>query len=651
MSVLFGKVDFEGKPIEPEIFDRARPVLVPYGPDGERVFCKGNFGIAFHAFHTTKESRSEVQPQVASSGVTFTWDGRLDNRNDLIHQMRGGLSNTSTDLSIVLSAYERWGCDSFAKLVGDWALAIWDPRNQALVLAKDFVGTRHLYYTVENGAATWCSVLDPLILFADRALVLDEEYIAGWLSFFPAAHLTPYVGIHAVPPSSFVRLTKRDRNITKYWDLDPATQIRCRNDGEYEEGFRIAFAQAVKRRLRSDNPVLAELSGGMDSSSIVCMADNIIAQESGRLPSLDTISYYSDAEPNWNERPYFVKVEERRGRSGCHIDVSSENPLTFDFHGARFVPTPGSRWHISPAEDRLTDYMLSCGSRVVLSGIGGDEVTGGVPVPIPELADLLARAQFKALAHQLRQWALNKRRPWFHLLFETVRAFSPLWLAGASKGRHPPSWLRRDFVRRQKVALLGYETRTKLRGALPSFQEDIATLSALRRQLACDALPLRLPYEKRYPFLDRDLLEFLFAIPREQLVRPGERRSLMRRALAGLVPEEILRRRQKAFVSRGPRTAITSKWADLARAGGEMVSQSIGIVDLERLSDAVSRAEHDPEVPIITLARTLALEAWLRKVGSLLANIPPRPASNLSIDQFPFKHARYVAQRDSVHMD
>jgi asparagine synthase (glutamine-hydrolysing) len=333
------------------------------------------------------------------------------------------------------------------------------------------------------------------------------------------------------------------------------------------------------------------------------------------------------------------------------VTVYPNNPFKFDFRGNHFVPTPGSRWDLSTTEERLTEHMLSCGSRVVLSGIGGDEVTGGVPVPIPELADLLATAQFKTLAHQLRLWALNKRRPWFHLLLETAQAFFPLSLVRTPKEKRPASWLCQDFAIRQKAALLGYEVRTKLFGPLPSFQENIATLNALRRQLACDALPLCLPYEKRYPFVDRDLLEFLFAIPREQLVRPGQRRSLMRRALAGIVPDELLNRRRKAFVDRSPRTAIASTSADLARTNREMVNASIGIADPGRLFDAVSRADQDQEIPIITLARTLALEAWLRGLRSLPAQFRMRSANAPSGNQsFPEGTGSFT-QRDSVRMD
>src|SRR5882762_193816 len=225
---------------------------------------------------------------------------------------------------------------------------------------------------------------------------------------FPAVHLTPYVGIHAVPPSSSVLLRPGKHTVRKYCDFDPSKRIRYSTDAEYEEHFRTVFAEAVQRRLRSDSPILAELSGGMDSSSIVCMADTIIDRGAAETPRLDTLSYYNDSEPNWNERPYFSKVEEKRARTGCHIDVGKQEPFSFESNNDHFAATPGSgEDHANEASRQFAACMASQRNRVVLSGIGGDEVMGGVPTATPELEDLLARPHFRTLAHQLKVWALN----------------------------------------------------------------------------------------------------------------------------------------------------------------------------------------------------------------------------------------------------
>jgi asparagine synthase (glutamine-hydrolysing) len=616
MSVQFGRWNLDGKPVDRDYLEKVKPVIAPYGPDDSGAYSKMNISILCRAFHTTKESRRETQPHVTESGAVITWDGRLDNRAELIRHLRDVLTFSSTDVSIVAAAYEEWGTDCFAKLIGDWALSIWDANARSLILAKDPIGTRHLYYSIEKDQVTWSTILDPLVLFAGRSLELNEEYIAGWFSFFPATHLTPYVGIHSVPPSSSVAIRAGKHIISKYWDFDPGKRVRYRTDAEYEEHFRVVFAEAVRRRLRSDSPILAELSGGMDSSSIVCMADTIIAHGAAETPRLDTISYYDDSEPNWNERPYFTRVEEKRGRTGCHIDVGKYEAFKLEFDTSRFAATPGSGGRPNEFTRQFVACLRSQGSHIVLSGIGGDEVTGGVPTPLPELEDLLSRAKFGQLAHQLKVWALNKRKPWFHLFFEAVRRFFPLSLVGVSEYKRPAFWLTHQFVKRNKAALQGYESRLKWFSSLPSFQENVGALGALQRQLGCDALHCESLYEKRYPYLDRGLLEFMLAVPREQLVRPGQRRSLMRRALVGIVPDELLNRKRKAFVARGPRMGIAAEWPRLLELGQHMLVTPLGIADSTRFVESLQKARQGADVPLVTIMRTLSIELWLRNLAT-----------------------------------
>ena len=609
MSIQFGRWNVDGKPADREYFDKAESLIATYGPDHASHYFNDNVGIVYRAFCTTKESWNEIQPRILPSGSVLTWDGRLDNRSELMGMLNGVQRLNATDVDIVSAAYDKWGPDCFSNLIGDWTLSIWDSNTRSLTLAKDAIGTRHLYFSYDEHHVTWSSILDPLVLLAEETFSLCEEYVAGWFAFFPPAHLTPYVGIHSVPPSSFVLIGEGKLKVTKYWNFDGSKRIRYSSDGEYEEHFRSVFAQSVCRRLRSDSPVLAELSGGMDSSSIVCMADSVITHGSAETPRLDTLSYFNDSEPNWNERPYFTKVEEKRGRTGCHIDVSPQEFHTF--LSDRFASTPGHVPRPRKADELFAASLTSHANRVLLSGIGGDEVMGGIPAPTLELADLLATARFRTLAHQLKVWALSKRKPWFHLLFEVFGAFCPVAVSASRCDQIKP-WLTADFLSRNRVALQGYERRLNLLGALPSFQSAMTTLDALRRQLACVALPSGPLYETRYPYLDRTLLEFIFAIPRDQLLRPGQRRSLMRRALVGIVPDKLLNRRRKAFVYRSPRAAITSEWRRLKNQ--PLLASSLGVIKIPELNAALEGTRGPQTVPVVPLLRALAFETWLRSL-------------------------------------
>jgi asparagine synthase (glutamine-hydrolysing) len=157
-------------------------------------------------------------------------------------------------------------------------------------------------------------------------------------------------------------------------------------------------------------------------------------------------------------------------------------------------------------------------------------------------------------------------------------------------------------------ALSGYEPRISLTGIRPSFQQNRSTLEVLRRHVACTAAASP-THEKRYPYLDRDLVEFCFAIPRDQLVRPGRRRFLQRNALRGIVPSEILERKRKSFVVRGPMTALVE--ASKRIESGKMITALLGIVDPDSLLQYLSRVRAGEEVAIVPLMRLLTIERWL----------------------------------------
>jgi len=121
MSAQFGRWNWEGRPLAADYFEKVNATLAPYGPDSNESYSKGAVKILYRAFHTTKESRRESQPHVSPSGAVITWDGRLDNRAELISELRDVLTLDSTDVAIVAAVYEKWGSDCFPRLMGDWA--------------------------------------------------------------------------------------------------------------------------------------------------------------------------------------------------------------------------------------------------------------------------------------------------------------------------------------------------------------------------------------------------------------------------------------------------------------------------------------------------------------------------------------------------
>ena len=623
MNTHFGQLDFSTPRADDGWLEKITSLFLRDAPEPPSLFSSGPVSILYRDFAPTRGEPSAT----LGHAPCVCWDGRLDNGRELLGELGVNGDTEAGDSEIAALAFGRWRTNAFRKLIGDWSLVVWDPTDQSITLAKDPIGTRPLYYEFASNRLRWGTALEWLVGAAHSPLEINFEYVAGWLSSFPAAELTPFESIAAVPPSSFVRFAVGNNQVQRYWEFTPGEQIQYLSDREYEERFRTLLEQSVRRRLRGPGPMLAELSGGMDSSSIVCMADSIATRTKSEALRLDTVSYFDDSEPNWNERPYFTKVEEKRGRAGAHIALDFVEDLDALFRVEEFASTPAECTHLSPRNRTIMELANAHGYVGILSGTGGDEFTGGVPTGQPELADLLVACRFLAFGARLKLWALSQRRPWIHLFREAAGSFLPPSWTKASEAWRRPGWLDRRFVTRYRRAFDGYQHRLQVFGPRPSFQENLLALNVIRRQLACSHTTSRAKLDKRYPYLDRELLEFLFAVPRQRLIQPGRRRALMRRALAGIVPDEILTRKRKAFVTTAPRAAINARWDTVAIFATHMMAEALGIVSSKSLQQVLLDIRSGRDVPVQPVLRTLVLEKWLRiLVGHGLLALPKQTA-------------------------
>ena len=617
MSVQAGVWNFDGSAADRRVVEEFNAALRQQGPDGESLYCEGPAALTYRPFHTTRESRYEEQPYVSRRGFVVTWDGRLDNREDLLAEVRADLDRSAPDVSIVAAAFDRWGTDSFRRIVGDWALTVWRPQEKELILASDFMGVRHIFYHLRADQVRWSSDIAPLLLLAGVKFHVDDEFVAGYLAHNPYGHSTPYREIREVPPGQFVRVRRGNISVERFWRFSPHTRIRYKTDRAYEEHFRHVFRQSVRRRLRSDSPVLAELSGGLDSSSIVCMADDILKREGADAPRLDTLSYYDNTEPKGDDWVYFQKIEEKRGRAGIHIDSSkmSKSPASLEFR--EFCPFPGTLGVSNELGDERADSVRKGGCRVVLSGLGGDEFMGGIPDPRALLGDLIVQGRIFRLVSQLSEWSLIKRRPWLHLLWGSAVASLPASLAQHLVPEAKlETWYCKGFAKRTRLKYRQTAASETFGFWLPTRRSVIAGVQAMASNLA--KMPAATPVleETTYPYLDQNVIEFVLATPTDQWLRPGERRSLMRRALAGIVPAEVLARRSKQIGARTPAVMLDQHWDEIRSAYRSSLSSRLGYVDDAALLRTVGDARAGKIAPIVRVLWTISLEFWLRDLAA-----------------------------------
>jgi asparagine synthase (glutamine-hydrolysing) len=616
VSVQAGIWNFDGKPIDPKIINEFHSSLKQQGPDGESCWSDRSTALLYRPFHTMAESRRETQPYVSRRGFILTWDGRLDNGDELALEFGSYLHSNPTDVDIVAAAFDHWDKASFGRLVGDWAISIWKPNERELIFGVDYMAIRHIFYNLRKDRIWWSTDLAPLVLLSGDTFHVDDDYIAGYFAHEPDARLTPYREIREVPPGHFVCIQDAKTHGERYWRLGPDSRIRYKTDSEYEEHFRHVFRQSVRRRLRSDSPILAELSGGLDSSSVVCMADDLLKNEPSQR-HIETISYYDNTEPNGDDWIYVQQMEAYRGRRGHHIDASKLGISPVSFEPPEFTSMPGELGVRRELEIERAALVREGSFRVVLSGLGGDEFMGGIPNAAPYLADLIAQFKFLSLAKQLVAWSLVKRRPWIHLFWDGLSCLfpSPLLQHIFSRVEVEP-WIQKDFAKRTKLAKRMSHVNHDIGPSLPTRRFYLEGVSLMANKLAKWSSSLLVLEEGRYPYLDRDLIEFVLSIPANQLLRPGERRSLMRRSLAGIVPQEILSRRTKQLGARTPAIVVGNNSDPLHTAFESSLTSRLGYIDGPEFQNALTGFRNGQTVHIMRLMRAISLEFWLRDLVS-----------------------------------
>ncbi len=613
MSSLGGIYHFGGAPVDGRLLTALGEGLTARGPDGGNEARCGSVGMAYRAFHTNRESRLERQPLVSPNGCLLAWDGRLDNRDELLALLGDKLESDQTDAAMVMAAYQKWGVDCLRRLIGDFALSLWDPTIRTLLLARDPFGARTLYYHLSKEKIIWSSLLRPLLGLARTGLEVDDEYIAGYLTTLTELERTPYRGIQSVPPGSVVMTQDGRQRVQRFWSPDPQHEIRYRSDAEYEEHFRQVFQEAVRCRLRVDGPVWSELSGGLDSSSIVCVADEVLERGEAQASKLETVSYVFNESRTSDERVFIRYVEEKRGSAGHHL-CEDDYRILADSADPVLTSIPNPLVCFAERQRRLCELMREQGVRVLLSGLAGDNLLWSAGEASPELADLLVQLKPFLLHRRIKAWSQAQKKTYWQTLWRGAvwPILSQRLRACCQSIWEVPEWFDPAFVARMNL-------RERMLGPVDTFGFRLPS-GRQQSSMLLTAIPaVSAGYhmdwgwiEMSYPFLDRRLVEFCLAIPCDQKTRPGEARSLHRRALGNVLPEKIAQRKSKRGPSEALCRALNREWPRLQDLFTDARVCARGYMDARGLREAIDRARHGQKAHSFEILKTLSLELWLR---------------------------------------
>jgi asparagine synthase (glutamine-hydrolysing) len=538
------------------------------------------------------------------------WDGRLDNRTDLLLLLADSLRDDTSNSAIALAGYERWGTNGFVHLIGDWSIVIRDQANGATVLASDFAGVRPLYYSVQMGNVFWSSRLQAVV-DATGISELDEQYIGAFLLYGGCPNRTPYRGIYSVPAGHAVCVSSTGTKMSRFWNLPIGDEVRYRNQHRYEEHLRALFREAVCVRLQTEAPVLAELSGGLDSSSVVSMANHLMRSGAARATNLASVSYLWR---NSIDEPFIREMESFCGIEGIHISTH-EVPLISETQIGDAMPEA-----FGPLRSSIAAIATALGATTVLTGQNGDLMMGNWFDDSLQIAAHLRRLRLGPACTEALDWSKILRLPVYRVLWRAVRATLPPALVSAAIYTAPDGSYA---VKSTETSLVcGFSDRTALSETGTLFSDAwmqapperrkyfhaLSTMLELRMLQTPEPLQ-HLDYS--HPLAHRPLVEFLMTVPAQVLCRPGEPRRLMRSSLSDLWPLKLQKRRSKGLFSAPWQEALCPLSRVLLKAKHLHLVER-GFVDRTSVLSRLNRLSAGLDCNQSQLRQIIMLELWLR---------------------------------------
>lgn len=559
MCGICGKLNWDQRePVPPSLVREMTDVIQHRGPDGSGTYVWGPIGLG-HRRLSIIDLDTGAQPMCNEDGTVWVvFNGEIYNFPELRSRLEtlGHRFKSTSDTEVIVHAYEQWGERAVEELRGMFAFALWDQRQELLLLARDRVGIKPLYYTNTGNALLFGSEMKSLLVDPTVTRRIHPPAIDRFLTFhYLPGQETLVEGIYKLQPGHLLTASKGQIRTSQYWDLRFEPSERWRTLEDAAEALGDLLRQTVKAHMISDVPVGVLLSGGVDSTAILGHA---ATQTASRLRTF-TVGF-GDGQVA-DERPYARKAANRYGTEHHEITVTPEDFRDF---------LPKFVWHMEEPvcePPAIALYFLSrlardSSTKVLLSGEGGDEAFGGYET----YRNLLLLERLKSSlgpAKLLLQLALKSRA-------------LARWRRASEYGDLVQPALRdyylgrtatpRTLLSRWRGALYRSEFADSLHtsqpnGDLPSVFRPAASMSHLSHMLyvdtkswlpddlliKADKMTMAASTELRVPLLDHCILEFAASLPSHFKVRFGSTKRVLKAAMTQMVPVEIVKRRKAGF--------------------------------------------------------------------------------------------------------
>jgi asparagine synthase (glutamine-hydrolysing) len=477
------------------------------------------------------------------SRCSVVFDGKLDNREDLTTTLSGypHLLQQQSDEAYILAAYLRWGDDTARHLLGDFAFAVWNAPANKLFLARDPLGIRPLYYSISSGYFVFASTVEILLKNPLVSTELKEE-TALWYLYDGNSGLekdTFYKHIYFLPGSQQIRIHDKQIHVSAYYKLPEHPPGKWPPLAEVRAEFRALLSKVIRDHTRGGNgSVGLMLSGGVDSSSLACVAADL------KIP-LHAYSLVFDQYPEMDERKYSTAVSSHYGfphtlvhADDCTAFAKFNEWLPF-FTDPCFNPFDATTF-------KIMAQARSDGKHIMLMGHGGDHILNG---NARYLADWFVSARWRDLHEQVQQHARQWNRSYLRaFLVNALYPLSPSILQRRIESRRwsgATRWVPDHLPKQYRFPRILNDIRSGPHGWWYSLRSQLLNIansphSHMVRLMELFGMQLRLP------FFDIRLVEFILRTPPEAIYRNGMIKMILRESLADILPSTILERRDKA---------------------------------------------------------------------------------------------------------
>ncbi|VCU70046.1 Asparagine synthetase [glutamine-hydrolyzing] 3 [Pigmentiphaga humi] len=607
MTAIAGVVRLDQTPVDRSALERVQAVLAPYGRDAQHRWQQGEAGFVRTLLRTTPEDSMDRQPlHDAESQTVLLFDGRLDNREELARGL--GLDAASlarmADSALALGACLRWDTDAPKRMLGDFAIACWQPARRRLWLARDPLGIRPLYWHRHAGAFVFASMPKGLFAWPWVPRALDEAALHDYLCLLPQDGAnTLFRDIQCVEPGQVLVLDAGKVTTQRYHDFDARRELRLSSDGEYLEAFREQLDRAVACRLRTTGRVASHLSSGFDSSTIAAIAARQLAGQGKGLLAYTAVPREGYAHPV------------RRGRHGDESDGARALAARFANIEHVLIRSGGTSpvKGLEAAIERLDSAVRNPCNQVWIHAIEADAAARGAKVLLTgqlgnvsisytgeqRLPALLAQGRWLTW---WREMNALRRRAGHRALGLTALSFGPyvpaaLWHAlrawrGKADYGSPtdysaihPGFMARMGTRKRAGDLgwdLDYRPWASGRNMRIAMLErvDLGNHFAATQAMGLDM---------RDPTADVRLIEFGLAVPDSQYLNAGRKRWLLTRLMADVLPPEILNARSKGLQAADWHEGAAADLQGLRDAWQQMAGHPgiAGYLDLEAMGRAL----------------------------------------------------------------